>query len=525
MFQKLFNISTVICIGAFQSIAQFFPVSETNLSEYPQFRNAEQCPFSISELITVGEFKVYLSAVKRDSSATFYTQQLPQSRSITKKMVKELLTDEAYKNKPMPGVSWTVARNYCKWLSFQSASRGENNAYDLPTVSEMLAFQEIYDTKDTNALETWTLNCFDESSYEFSKGRNYFYNAKVTDPAVLKRKIVFGGSYHMNSNSPNRFVQYEYQDSSSRFVGFRIVQKNNSVVYDSLQMDDLSLCFGMMKNQLNGVYKETHPNGTTKVLGFFDNGQRVGIWSVWNENGEIQVQRNFKDNFNCEFVYPKTNQPFGSLYTKYPEYRLNRNKKGYYPYLYVEERSVVYSKRIWRELNASNEPELFQNIDLGALIENVFQNNIKWYYYGENGDFKSEIPADVLVKLRESAKSWDLERIEVKEDFFFNADMLLSDCRQIGINFYEKKSDNKPKFTLYYPYIRQLLTAFKVDYSTIDGVENLDDVFYFHDYRGSIVQTSNIYQNPIGLEASKLDLTNELNKLIIEHGLWLVYGR
>jgi antitoxin component YwqK of YwqJK toxin-antitoxin module len=290
-------------------------------------------------------------------------------------------------------------------------------------------------------------------------------------------------------------------------------------------MDDLKVTFGMKSNQLNGLYQETYPNGKTKVLGLFDNGQRVGIWSVWNEEGDLQVKRNFENNFSCDFIYPKTNNPFSALYAKYPDYKLTRNSQGFYPYLFVEERSVVYSKRLWRELNVANEPQLFQNIDFGALIENVFQNDIKWYYYGENGEFKTDIPIDSLIKLRESVKSWDLERIQVKEDFFFDSDMLLSDCRQVGISFYENKGDKKPKFTLYYPYIRQLLTAFKVDYSTIDGVENLDDVFYFHDYRGSIVQTSNIYQNPIGLEASKLDLTNELNKLIIEHGLWLVYGR
>jgi antitoxin component YwqK of YwqJK toxin-antitoxin module len=479
----------------------------------------------MSKLITVGEFKIYLSAVKRDSSAVFYAQQLPQSRTISKKMVKELLIDKAHQNKPMPGVSWTVARNYCKWLNCQAKSDGLDYVYDLPKVSEMLAFQSIYGTTDTNALETWTLNCFDESSFEFSKGRDYFYDAKKSDPPALKRKIVYGGSYHSNTNSPKKFSQYEYQDSSSRFVGFRIVQKNKSIVYDTLQLDDLKVTFGINSNQLNGLYKETYPNGKTKVLGFLDNGHRVGIWSVWNEEGALQVQRNFKDNFNCEFVYPQTNQPFGSLYKKYPEYRLTRNQKGFYPYLYVEERSIVYSKRIWRELNASNEPKLFQNIDFVMLIERVFQNDIKWYYYGENGDFKTEIPADSLIKMRESAKSWDLKRIQVKEDFFFNADMLLSDCRQVGINFYENKNDLKPKFTLYYPYLRQLLTGFKVDYSMIAGVENLDDVFFFHDYRGTIVQTSSIEQNPKGLDEKVLDLTNELNKLIVEHALWLVYGR
>jgi len=525
MLQKVFSISLTIFIFTFHSNAQFYPVSETNLSAYPKFRNAEQGPFSLSKLITVGEFKAYLSSVKRDSSAAFYELQLPQSRTISTKMVKELLTNEANSNKPMLGVSWTVARNYCTWLNFQSAAKGKNDVYDLPRVSEMLAFQEIYGTSDTNALETWTLNCFDESIDEFTKGRDYLYEAKKTDPPVMKRKIFFGGSYHMNGNSSNKFVQYEYQDSSSRFVGFRIVKKDNSIVYDSLHLDDLTVTFGMHANQFNGLYKETYPNGKLKVLGFFDNGQRFGIWSVWGEDGDMKVQRNFENNFKCDFIHPKTNNPHNALYSRHPVYQLKRNKKGFYTYLYVEERSVVYSKRLWRELNSANEPQLFQNIDFSLLMEKVFQNEIKWYYYGENGEFKTEIPTDSLIKLRESAKSWDLERIQVKEDFFFNADMLLSDCRQVGISFYEKKNDEKPKFTLYYPYIRKVLTEFNVAYSTNAEIENLDDVFFFHEYRGTIVQTSSIYQNPHGLEANELDLAHEVNKLIAEHSLWLVYGR
>jgi len=239
----------------------------------------------------------------------------------------------------------------------------------------------------------------------------------------------------------------------------------------------------------------------------------------------MKVQRNFENNFKCDFIHPKTNNPHNALYSRHPVYQLKRNKKGFYTYLYVEERSVVYSKRLWRELNSANEPQLFQNIDFSLLMEKVFQNEIKWYYYGENGEFKTEIPTDSLIKLRESAKSWDLERIQVKEDFFFNADMLLSDCRQVGISFYEKKNDEKPKFTLYYPYIRKVLTEFNVAYSTNAEIENLDDVFFFHEYRGTIVQTSSIYQNPHGLEANELDLAHEVNKLIAEHSLWLVYGR
>ena len=73
----------------------------------------------------------------------------------------------------------------------------------------------------------WCADAFDESTYNFAHDFNmyYNYNAKENDEAVMKRKVVRGGSwkdigYFMQVTAR----QYEYQDTGKSYVGFRCVQ-------------------------------------------------------------------------------------------------------------------------------------------------------------------------------------------------------------------------------------------------------------------------------------------------------------
>jgi len=73
----------------------------------------------------------------------------------------------------------------------------------------------------------WTSNAFDESAYQFAHdlNMNYQYEAKETDPEVLKRKVIRGGSwkdigFYMQVSSRS----YEYQDTGKSYLGFRNVQ-------------------------------------------------------------------------------------------------------------------------------------------------------------------------------------------------------------------------------------------------------------------------------------------------------------
>lgn len=73
----------------------------------------------------------------------------------------------------------------------------------------------------------WTMDAYNEASYEFAHDMNmhYAYEAKDEDPIVYKRKVIRGGSwkdigYYMQTSSRS----FEYQDSGKSYVGFRCVQ-------------------------------------------------------------------------------------------------------------------------------------------------------------------------------------------------------------------------------------------------------------------------------------------------------------
>jgi formylglycine-generating enzyme len=73
----------------------------------------------------------------------------------------------------------------------------------------------------------WTCCAYHPSAYIFQHDLqpNYEYNATPQDPAVMKRKVIRGGSwkdiaYFLQTSSRD----YEYQDSAKSFVGFRNVR-------------------------------------------------------------------------------------------------------------------------------------------------------------------------------------------------------------------------------------------------------------------------------------------------------------
>jgi formylglycine-generating enzyme required for sulfatase activity len=73
----------------------------------------------------------------------------------------------------------------------------------------------------------WTSNAFDESAYSFTHDLNpdYTYNALAEDPAVLKRKVIRGGSWKDIAYYLQVGVRsYEYQDTAKSYVGFRCVR-------------------------------------------------------------------------------------------------------------------------------------------------------------------------------------------------------------------------------------------------------------------------------------------------------------
>ena len=72
----------------------------------------------------------------------------------------------------------------------------------------------------------WTDNTYDESAMSFAHDMNmdFKYDAQESDPNILKRKVIRGGSWKDISH----FIQtgtrdYEYQDTAKSYLGFRNV--------------------------------------------------------------------------------------------------------------------------------------------------------------------------------------------------------------------------------------------------------------------------------------------------------------
>ena len=73
----------------------------------------------------------------------------------------------------------------------------------------------------------WTSTAFDEAGYNYFGDLNatFTYNARPDDPPVMKRKVIRGGSWKdISSYIQVSTRNYEYQDTTKSYVGFRCVR-------------------------------------------------------------------------------------------------------------------------------------------------------------------------------------------------------------------------------------------------------------------------------------------------------------
>lgn len=200
-------------------------------------------------------------------------------------MVQGYFSHPAYRNYPVVGVTWRQARAFNNWRSryndaykdkigqskshrqpyalpneaeFEYAARGGRLGADYPwggpyiknakgclmanfkpgrgnysddggyyTVNVRSYFPNDYGLYNmAGNVAEWTESAWDEASSSFvhDLAPNFNYNAKATDPEVLKRKIVKGGSWKdIGWFLQNSSKTYEYQDSAKSYIGFRSV--------------------------------------------------------------------------------------------------------------------------------------------------------------------------------------------------------------------------------------------------------------------------------------------------------------
>lgn len=190
----------------------------------------------------------------------------------------------AYDEYPVVGVSWNQAKAFCNWRSryrdsyLEGEQRPYENEFRLPTESEweyaargginggMYPWGGPYirnskgcflgnfkptrgnyvDDGGFHTVKTtsywpneyglycmagnvaeWTSTAYDPQTYHFAHDLqpNFEYNAKDSDPPVLKRKVIRGGSWKdIGAYLQVAARDFEYQDTSKCYIGFRTVQ-------------------------------------------------------------------------------------------------------------------------------------------------------------------------------------------------------------------------------------------------------------------------------------------------------------
>lgn len=191
--------------------------------------------FEISSFITYKEYKLYLESIKKDSSMSFYKKQLPDLGILFKKEYQHYLTSTLYDEYPVVGISWESAMFFFKWKTLKDNKKDSITfVYRLPNCSEWIAanyYLKSYKiANDLNQnFSDWTINTFDESSYDFSEKDKYFayddlyFTRDKKESRVLTRKRVIGNSYlHQHENIYLFF--YNYSAEGKRDLGFRYIK-------------------------------------------------------------------------------------------------------------------------------------------------------------------------------------------------------------------------------------------------------------------------------------------------------------
>jgi hypothetical protein len=189
--------------------------------------------FEISDLITVGEYKVFLEAMYKDSGEMVYNKYVPHPTLNEKTIIDSFWSNMNFDNEPAIGITWESALAYCKWNEKQQGSES-NYSYRLPNVYEWTIYASQsteLNLKNFGFFSEWTINAMDESLNDnFSKFKKhplntFEYNHNENDPQVLKRKIVLGNNFMEKFKFPiDAAVRNYYANEGYRTIGFRILR-------------------------------------------------------------------------------------------------------------------------------------------------------------------------------------------------------------------------------------------------------------------------------------------------------------
>jgi gliding motility associated protien GldN len=251
-----------------------------------------------------------------------------------------------------------------------------------------------------------------------------------------------------------------------------------------------------------------------------------------------------------------TNVPSNDIYERKV---IKENKK--LEYVHLNERDVLWEKRVWRVIDINEKRNLFfarndqdTDTDTKALITILLkegkEGNISAY---QDEDFKSPIldmknfgvrydsmklidpetyeEKDTVV--RNEIKPEHIKQYRLKEVWFFDEEDSKFDVRILGIapigEIYDEKGDVRscsPLFWVYYPEVRDVLHKSTAYNEANDANQtSWDDVFQKRLFSSYITKESNVFDRRIQDYKSGMDVFYESNTIKdanfhFEHDLW-----
>ncbi len=272
--------------------------------------------------------------------------------------------------------------------------------------------------------------------------------------------------------------------------------------------------FEEKEGRLDGKYTSYYKNGQKKAEGFFENNYRHGNWTVWDQNGNIKVQRYYSTPFSfAERPGNIINQPYTVQY----------NSDGYIEYFNIEETDLVFRKRLWRLIPQDNNAMIFENNNLfNVLNKNIQNKNIK-AYSPQDDEFKQELTDPI------DASHLTIIGYKIKEDFFIDKVRMTSEYRIVGIcpvALNKKTFKTVDLYWIYYPEIRKHLAQIKLTSSSKDAkVKTMDDLFFYRNFSGNIYKESSWHNRAInelkqGEDAEAESERIELGIIEMENDSW-----
>ncbi len=279
--------------------------------------------------------------------------------------------------------------------------------------------------------------------------------------------------------------------------------------------------------RLDGNYVSYYTNGQKKAEGKFENNYRIGKWTVWDSTGRVRMQREYTDPFAFKRLIPEVPKDKVIELLNVTPYTIQYNKDNYIELFKLKERSVVWTKRIWRSATAENNKLLFDNNKLFSILnKNILNKNITAYQTTDD-EFRKELQVTSL-----DTASLKLIAFKIKEDFVFDAERLVSEWRIIGIcPVAIQKQDTLDLYWVYFPETRKYLAQEKIQSNELPTkIKTIDDLFFYRYFSAPIYKEENVYERSIsdymwGKEIEKEAERIELNTIEYEHDIWISFTK